>query len=34
MTAVQPLQDWWDDFRIAIVFLTRLPIPLPAPVFP
>ena len=30
MTAVQPLQDWWDDFRIAIVFLTRLPVPLPA----
>jgi adenosylcobinamide-GDP ribazoletransferase len=30
ITAVQPLQDWWHDFRTAIVFLTRLPIPLPA----
>jgi adenosylcobinamide-GDP ribazoletransferase len=24
--AGQPLQDWWDDFRIAAAFLTRLPV--------
>ncbi len=25
-SAVRPLRDWWDDFRIAVAFLTRLPI--------
>ena len=24
--AGQPLQDWWDDCKIAAAFLTRLPI--------
>jgi adenosylcobinamide-GDP ribazoletransferase len=28
-SAGQPLQYWWDDFRIAAAFLTRLPIGLP-----
>jgi adenosylcobinamide-GDP ribazoletransferase len=28
--AGNPIEDWWDDFRIATAFLTRLPIPFPA----
>jgi len=29
-SAGQPLQDWWNDFRIAAGFLTRLPVGLRA----
>src|SRR5262249_12798803 len=29
-TAGNPLHDWWDDFRMAAAFLTRLPVPFPA----
>ena len=25
-SAGQPLQDWWEDFRIAAAFMTRLPL--------